>query len=96
MNQQFLNQFQFGVIQFNEWKKRYSVWLESAEFRAGKDWSKFEGCKSREGAEFLAQDVIDVIWFSSIQEAEQFCKKFGFEPVTTKTVYHVSGKVLWM
>ena len=95
-DEQFLSQFKFGVIRFNEWKQRYQVWLESDEFRTGKDWAKFEGCKSREGAEFLAQDVIDVLWFSTVQEAEQFCQKFGFEPVTTKTIHHTSGQVLWM
>ena len=48
------------------------------------------------GCEFLAQDIVDVLWFSTVQEAEAFCHKFGFEPVMTKTVYHVSGKVFWL
>jgi len=85
-DEQFLSQFQFGAIRFNEWKQRYQVWLESAEFRSG---------KNQNAPEFLAQDAFDVLWFSTVQEAEAFCQKFGFEPVMTKTVYHVSGNVLW-
>ena len=85
-NKQFISQFQFGAICFNEWKQRYQIWLESAEFRSG---------KNQNAPEFLAQDAFDVLWFSTVQEAETFCQKFGFEPVMTKTVYHISGKVLW-
>lgn len=85
-DEQFLSQFQFGAIRFNEWKQKYQVWLESAEFRSG---------KNQNAPEFLAQDAFDVLWFSTVQEAEKFCQKFGFEPVTTKTVYHTSGQVFW-
>jgi len=85
-DEQYLSQFKFGAIRFNEWKQKYQVWLESAEFRSG---------ANKNAPEFLAQDAFDVLWFSTVQEAEAFCAKFGFEPVTTKTVYHVSGQVLW-
>ena len=85
-DEQFLSQFQFGAIRFNEWKQKYQGWLESAEFRSG---------KNQNAPEFLAQDAFDVLWFSTVQEAEKFCKKFGFEPVITKTVYHTSGQVFW-
>ena len=86
-DQEILSQFQFGAIRLNEWKQKFQVWLESAEFRSG---------KNKNAPEFLAQDIVDVLWFSTVQEAEAFCHKFGFEPVMTKTVYHVSGQVLWL
>lgn len=85
-DEQFLSQFQFGAIRLNEWKQKFQVWLESVEFRSG---------ANKNAPEFLAQNAIDVLWFSTVQEAEVFCKKFGFEPVMTKTVYHVNGNVLW-
>jgi len=85
-DQQFLDQFQFGAIRFNEWKQKYQVWLESAEFRSG---------ANKNAPEFLAQDAIDVLWFSTVKDAETFCRKFNFKPALTKTVYHVSGQVFW-
>ncbi len=83
----FLSQFKYGVIGFNEWKQKYQVWLESEEFRSG---------ENKNAPEFLAQDAIDVLWFSTIGEAFAFCGKWGYLPVTTKTIYHVSGEVLWL
>ena len=81
-----LSDYKYGAIQFNDWSKRYCVWLESEAFRSGTD---------KNAPVLLAQDI-DVLWFSDTDAAKDFCKRRGFIPVETMTVYHVSGQVLYL
>lgn len=81
--------FSFATIEYNNYYKGYTVWMETSAYHYGLLAGVFQSV--RDENHFLLQNILGVITFETLQEASDWVEFNGLEVVTRKVIYHVDG-----
>ena len=90
-----MSDFTFAAVSYNGYYHGYNAWLETTGYRsgslAGESWEL-----QMNGRELAQSSLGIVVTWPTMQAAYDELSKLEYIPVSTRTVYHVDGRVLYL